>query len=123
MRWRTLPRCSAFVWKDVGYVAHEAAHANHKLDIAVPKATVGKRRLPTCVFVHGGSWQRGDKSGGLNGGIDEAFARAGFIGVSVNYRLSPEVKHPEHARDVAAAVRWLHDHIETVCVIADDKDA
>jgi acetyl esterase/lipase len=28
-----------------------------------------------------------------------------------NYRLSPSVRHPVHARDVARAVRWTHDHI------------
>lgn len=43
------------------------------------------------MFVHGGSWQRGDKNGGFNAGIDQAFVKSGVIGVSVNYRLSPEV--------------------------------
>jgi acetyl esterase/lipase len=29
----------------------------------------------------------------------------------VNYRLSPADKHPAHVQDVAAAVRWLKDHV------------
>lgn len=117
-RWRTLPRLSPFAWKDVGYLpASEsvaaAPHASQTLDIAIPRSA-RRKKLPTCVFVHGGSWQRGDKSGGMNRGIDAALVRAGFIGVSVNYRLSPEVRHPAHVQDVAAAVMWLHDHVETV---------
>ncbi|RLN97009.1 hypothetical protein BBJ28_00016629, partial [Nothophytophthora sp. Chile5] len=79
------------------------AHAKQMLDISIPRRIPPRAKLPTCVFVHGGSWQRGDKNGGLNAGIDEAFVRAGFLGVSVNYRLSSEVQHPEHAKDVAAA--------------------
>ncbi|TDH65484.1 hypothetical protein CCR75_003916 [Bremia lactucae] len=97
-------------WKELAYVA-KFSHALQALDISIPrKASLGEK-LPTCVFVHGGSWQRGDKCGGLNQGLDEAFVRAGFIGVSVNYRLSPEVQHPEHAKDVAAAVKWLYCNV------------
>lgn len=29
-----------------------------------------------------------------------------------NYRLTPEVQHPGHVIDVAAAVAWVHDHID-----------
>ncbi|RLN88986.1 hypothetical protein BBJ28_00023026 [Nothophytophthora sp. Chile5] len=103
---RTLPRLSAYSWKDVTYApsTSDPAHAKQMLDIAIPRRIPPRAKLPTCVFVHGGSWQRGDKNGGLNAGIDEAFVRAGFLGVSVNYRLSPEVQHPEHVKDVAAAL-------------------
>ncbi|KAF1775578.1 hypothetical protein PC129_g4968 [Phytophthora cactorum] len=107
---RTLSVLGAYSWKEVAYVT-ESPHALQALDIAIPRRIPPRAKLPTCVFVHGGSWQRGDKSGGLNKDIDEAFVRAGCLGVSVNYRLSPEVQHPEHAKDVAAAVTWLHRNI------------
>ncbi|OWZ21488.1 Carbohydrate esterase [Phytophthora megakarya] len=106
---RSLPVLGAYSWKEVAYVT-ESPHALQVLDIAIPRR-IPPRKLPTCVFVHGGSWQRGDKSGGLNQDIDQAFVRAGCVGVSVNYRLSPAVQHPEHAKDVAAAVTWLHRNI------------
>ncbi|KAG7398165.1 hypothetical protein PHYBOEH_011574 [Phytophthora boehmeriae] len=109
LRW-TRPLFSAFKWQDVAYVTE--SHALQKLDIAIPRKIPPGAKLPTCVFVHGGSWQRGDKNGGLNLRIDEAFVRAGCLGVSVNYRLSPEVQHPEHVKDVAAAVTWLHHNVE-----------
>jgi acetyl esterase/lipase len=60
-------------------------------DIAIPKHPFPRGKLPTVVFVHGGSWQRGDKSGLFNEKIADAFAEDGFVGISVNYRLSPEV--------------------------------
>lgn len=107
---RTLPMLGAYSWKEVAYVT-DSPHALQTLDIAIPQRIPLGAKLPTCVFVHGGSWQRGDKSGGLNQGIDEAFVRAGNLGVSINYRLSPEVQHPEHVKDVASAVTWLHRNI------------
>ncbi|KAG6609500.1 Carbohydrate esterase [Phytophthora cinnamomi] len=107
---RSLPLLGAYGWKEVAYVT-EAPHVLQALDIAIPRRIPPRAKLPTCVFVHGGSWQRGDKSGGLNQDIDEAFVRAGCLGVSVNYRLSPEVQYPEHVKDVAAAVMWLHWNI------------
>ncbi|KAF1334700.1 Carbohydrate esterase, partial [Globisporangium splendens] len=88
-------------------LGHEAPQA-----ASLPSKKFPRRKLPTCVFVHGGSWQRGDKAGAFNNGIDDAFVNAGCIGVSVNYRVSPEVQHPEHTLDVATAVKWLRHNID-----------
>ncbi len=60
---------------------------------------------PILIYVHGGGWAIGDKSR-----VHEKpqwAIRNGWILVSVNYRLSPQVMHPEHARDVAAAVAYV----------------
>lgn len=112
----TLPlRASIGRWSDIAYSA--TRHAKRRLDIASPSSALlpGARRLPVCVFVHGGSWQRGDKRESvLNRDIDRAFAARGCVGVSVNYRLSPEVQHPEHALDVATALHWLRTNIDKV---------
>jgi triacylglycerol lipase len=35
----------------------------------------------------------------------------GYVGVNGGYRLAPEATWPEGARDVAAAVTWLRDHV------------
>ncbi|CAH0475738.1 unnamed protein product [Peronospora belbahrii] len=107
---QTLSLLSTYSWKEVAYMT-KSPHALQALDITIPQRIPPCAKLPTCVFVHGGSWQQGDKNGGLNKGIDKAFVRAGCLGVSVNYRLSPEVKHPEHVKDVAASLTWLHRNI------------
>ncbi|MDG2391353.1 MAG: alpha/beta hydrolase [Planctomycetaceae bacterium] len=80
------------------------------LDIYRPKKSPGK--LPVMIMIHGGGWRIGDKSN-LSVGLDKAkyFNRQGFVYVSVNYRLTPEVQHPGHIIDVAEAVAWIHDHV------------
>jgi len=79
--------------------------ARQRLDLYLPCA----RAFPVAVFVHGGSWSFGDKA--LYGHLGMFLARHGVGAALVNYRLSPRVRHPEHARDVAAAVAWTRRHV------------
>jgi len=84
----------------------EADPVRHKLDLYVP---VGAKNYPLIVYVHGGAWKTGSKN--LYVGLGRALARHG-IGVAViNYRLSPKVKHPAHAEDVARAFAWVRTNI------------
>lgn len=87
----------------------------HMLDVYVPSAPFPRPLLPTLMFWHGGGWQRGDKEHRFNtyGNVGIAAARAGYVGIVANYRLSPHVTHPEHVRDVAAAIKWARDNVRT----------
>ena len=69
----------------------------------------GQPSSPVMIYVHGGGWQNGDKSFVFL--KPAAFNDAGFVFVSINYRLYPEVTVPEQAADVARAVAWVKDHI------------
>ncbi|MFH0878780.1 MAG: alpha/beta hydrolase, partial [Lentisphaerota bacterium] len=69
----------------------------------------GVTNAPVLVYVHGGGWTTGDKS--MVDSKAQAFNAAGFVFVSVNYRLSPAVIHPVHVQDVAAAVAWVYNNI------------
>jgi acetyl esterase/lipase len=88
--------------------------ARHRLDVFQPLGKVAG--LPVVVFVHGGGFNQGDK-----GDADAPFfnnfgvwaVRAGFIGVTMTYRLAPEHVWPAGSRDVSCALRWLADHVET----------
>ena len=63
---------------------------------------------PVLIYIHGGSWQKGDKKA-----VHSKPALADEIGavfVSINYRLSPQAKHPDHVNDVAAAVKWVSEN-------------
>ena len=65
--------------------------------------------LPVVIFVHGGGWFRGDKSN-----VDAkpaGFNARGFVFVSVNYRLIPEVDVTRQMQDVARAVAWVKENI------------
>lgn len=87
---------------DVAY----GEHPKQKLDLIVP---AGRPGYPTILFVHGGAWRDGDRK--LYGGLGRRFAEAGVGMALASYRLSPEVKHPEHAKDVARAFAWLHANV------------
>lgn len=90
------------VHRDLTY----AAHARGTLDVYVPDGADG---APVVLFVHGGALLFGDKS--LVAHVGLRLAREGVITVAVNHRFSPDVSHPEHVRDVAAATRWVVDEI------------
>src|SRR4051812_39160035 len=83
--------------KDIAYrTDKDADPERHKLDVYVPK---GKKDFPVLMFVHGGGWKSGSKSWYTS--LGHAFAGHGIGTVVTNYRLSPKVKHPAHAEDVA----------------------
>jgi len=70
----------------------------------------GQRR-PIVAFIHGGGWRIGDKANPAAGAEKAAiFTARGFLFASLNYRLSPAVRHPAHIEDVAAGLAWLLDN-------------
>ena len=95
-----------------GVAYHEGPDADdfrHRLDLFLPQ---GRKDYPVVVLVHGGAWVMGDNhSCGLYPAVAEFLASQGIGVVLPNYRLSPAVKHPEHAKDVARAFAWARAHI------------
>ncbi len=85
----------------------EPKNAHQRLDVYAPE---GAKNLPIVVWVHGGSWTRGDKA--LSQHKPYAFTRQGFVFVSVNYRFVPSVTPADQAGDVAKAIKYVHDHCE-----------
>jgi triacylglycerol lipase len=81
-------------------------HPRQVLDIVSPGSDVG---LPIVLFVPGGGMTGGDKA--IYAHIPACFARLGFVGVSMNYRLAPEFLFPCGAQDVSAAIDWIHQNI------------
>ena len=67
------------------------------------------KNLPVVFWIHGGGWQTGDKSSVQI--KPQAFMDKGFVFVSTNYRLWPNVEMGTIVRDVAKAVGWVHAHI------------
>jgi acetyl esterase/lipase len=64
---------------------------------------------PILMFVHGGGWEIGDKGNQL--AKPEAFVRAGYVYLSINYRLVPEVMFPQNVQDVGDAIGWTYKNI------------
>jgi arylformamidase len=69
----------------------------------------GATGLPVVFWIHGGGWQAGDKSDVQV--KPKVFVEKGFVFVSTNYRLLPGVEMETIVRDVAKAVRWVHNHV------------
>lgn len=80
-------------------------HERNLLDVYAPASAQG---APTVLFVHGGSWQGGDKA--IYRFVGESLARAGYVTGVMNYRLAPQNRYPTYVQDTAAALRWLRDH-------------
>ena len=82
-----------------------------QLDLYLPIAHDQTAR-PIVAFVHGGAFLRGNKDATphIYANVPRLFARAGCIGVNIEYRLAPRAPYPAGADDVAAAVGWLREH-------------
>ena len=86
----------------------ENGHKRHVLDIYTPEKPAGTS-LPVMFWIHGGGWQTGDKSDvALK---PKVLAERGFLFVSTNYRLLPEVGMAELMGDVARSLGWVYRNI------------
>jgi alpha-L-fucosidase 2 len=61
---------------------------------------------PAVVLLHGGGWEAGDRVTYITP-LFEPLARAGFAWFSVDYRLTPAVRHPDQLDDVRAALAFI----------------
>ncbi len=86
---------------DIAYGGHQ----RHKLDVY---HVAGTRPSAIVIYVPGGGYTGGDKRADnlTFGNIGSYFARRGMLGITMNYRLAPEVQWPAGAQDVAAVVGW-----------------
>ena len=91
---------------DLDYVpTAEYAAKKDRLDVYAPAGATG---APVVVSIHGGALREGDKA--KEAFVGHLLARAGFVAVVINYRLSPGVTHPAHVEDAAHAVAWARTH-------------
>lgn len=111
-------------WLDGVDVVRDEAYGDderHRLDVyteagdtaGAESGESGNGLRPVLLYVHGGGFVAGDKSGGgtpFGPNIGAWAARNGFVGVVTNYRLAPAAVWPAGGEDVARAVRWLREH-------------
>jgi len=95
------------VVKNIGYKPGTRGRRT-ELDIYSP---ANAKKLPVMIWFHGGDWLFGDKRG-----VQEKprwFTEQGFVFVSINYRMHPQVNYTRMAGDVASAIHWVHQKIDT----------
>ena len=73
------------------------------MDVFIPKHR-NVTPTPAVLWIHGGGWERGDKSG--NSGA-QFLANAGFVTASLSYRLSDDSPFPAAVEDCKCAIRFL----------------
>jgi acetyl esterase/lipase len=105
---------NALVPKDAGSSLYAAnmpygADPRQTLDVYMPREA--QLPLPVVVFVHGGSWEEGNKDSYVFAG--RALAAQGFLTLVINYRLHPEHHYPAFVEDVALALRWAADNAKS----------
>jgi arylformamidase len=91
------------IHRDLAYF--EPKEQRRTLDVYT---TTDSKNQPIVFWIHGGGWQRGDKSDVAS--KPWAFLDRGFVFVSTNYRFIPHVTMKDIAGDLAKAIRWTHDH-------------
>src|SRR5260221_2134849 len=92
------------VKRDIPYA--DPADARQVLDVYSPP---NAKNLPVVFWIHGGGWQAGDKASVQI--KPKVFMEKGFVFVSTNYRLLPNVDMATIVRDIAKSIHWVHDHI------------
>ena len=84
-----------------------------RLDFYEP--TQRRQERPLIVWVHGGAWRSGTKSGVPIVKLREQ----GFAIASVDYRLSPVAKFPAQIHDIKSAIRFLRANVDRFGVDAN----
>ena len=113
-RWWRLTRALPLRARGVGVTAGidywGDGGSQHRLDVLSAAGTAAGDGRPVMVYIHGGAWVSGDKRQQGKPMLNE-LALAGWVCVTVNYRLSPRSTWPDHIVDCKRALAWVHEHI------------
>ena len=91
----------------------DLAYGNSPLQTMDVYLPANAKDAPILLLIHGGAWQFGDKrSTGLIKNKVNRWVKKGFILVSTNYRLVPEVDPITQAKDIAAAIHTIQTQAE-----------
>ena len=84
----------------IAYGDHDA----HRLDLWLADS---ERPMPLLVYIHGGGFRMGSRSGGVPYGLVQRCLDAGIACASLDYRLSGVAPYPAQMHDCARAVQFL----------------
>ncbi|PRY86525.1 alpha/beta hydrolase [Mongoliibacter ruber] len=80
-----------------------------QLNVFSPNKANGKN--PVMLFIHGGSWNSGNKE--IYNFLGSRLARKGIVAVIIDYPLSPDFQVHDMAKASAQAVKWTEENINT----------
>lgn len=101
--------------RDINYLEERSVDTIQKLNLVTPD---GIKNYPLLVWIGGGAWSYVDRNVEID--LSKRFAESGIAVASVGHRLSAAtwrdstmntgIQHPEHMKDIAAAVKWLYQN-------------
>lgn len=100
---------------DVPYLEEDRAE---KLDLYLPASRPAGARSPALVWIHGGGWKGGAKSDGRVRQICTIAAQAGYVAVSIDYKLGAGA-WPVNLHDGKNAVRFLRTKADELGIDPD----
>ena len=83
------------------------------LDVATEQSPGVKR--PVVIFIAGDDFAGDDNTAAASPLVEQAMcfaAQNGLVAFSVSYRLAPAAPYPAGAKDVAAAISWVHENAD-----------
>ncbi len=86
-----------------------ASPAGTPLALDLYRPDTGKLH-PAVLVIHGGGWDAGSRA--MERPFAKRLAAAGFVAVTVSYRVGEAGRFPAALHDLKAAVRWLRAHAD-----------
>jgi acetyl esterase/lipase len=85
-----------------------------RLDVYIPE---GDGPFPGIIVIHGGSWRRGDKSPCPWASLKQS----GYVVISIQYRLIPNMIWPENLYDCLQAVKFARAQLPSRAKLDPDR--
>ena len=106
------PNDGITVRRDVAY----GEHPRQKFEVYLPDD--GGRGRAAVLFAHGGAFVNGNRNrtDAIYSNVSYFFARHGVVGINIGYRLANDTQYPGASEDIAAVVKWAHDHADEIGV-------
>jgi acetyl esterase/lipase len=105
----TEPRTMAHMKSEVTVhrnLNYQSAYARHEYDLYVPKQLDGADRIPVVVWVHGGGFIAGDKTGVST--YATMLASEGYAVAAMNYDYAPDAQYPTPVIQVGEMITQIY---------------
>jgi acetyl esterase/lipase len=101
-----LAGCTASGVEEIHGVSYDDRFDADTMDVYLPED--GQVARPVVMFIHGGGWRSGDSTHHTDHA--RRLAAAGYVAVSINYRLVPDGVYPRQMQDSQCALSFVRAH-------------
>ncbi|HAV12379.1 MAG TPA: hypothetical protein DCX06_02620 [Opitutae bacterium] len=84
---------------------YRESNVKRACQIGIAYSSNAKEALPIVIFIHGGGWSKGDKDIVAYQAL--RYAKRGYVGITLSYRLVQESPFPTCIYDVKEAIRYI----------------